>query len=720
MWGERNAPIFDLDVPLVNDEEKKRYAVMYVPIDVADQWNYLPEKAAPGTFEDFRKAVFTLYPGASTDRQFEYSDLLAVIQEWQQKGISSLTQWGEYYRAFTLRASFLKGKNILSELEQRRLFMQGITGLLKQAIERRLEIKQPDHNSSVPYEMKDIFEAAHHILAGVGNPPSSSNAPTFSNPSTGIAPAAPAGSVVVKTEDLSSLFEGFKDMMQAMSAQVRGGPRSNPVGPMAGNMPFVCHYCGIQGHGIQGCPAVAEDMANGKCKKDVFGKVVLPSGAQVSRNYPGNTMRERFHAWHKANSGQTASNMYAANSYVSDSTEQMVFQISRDPEASAYAFSAQQRCEALERELLSLRKAQKQFDGVHMPPRPAMAPRPIPVTASGPAPAPAPAKPVVPPPMAQPREQDDDDDDDPISRNLAPRIGSDPQLGGPIHPFAKAKDATFASLPPTRNAANYDPVYKSIAPVQSDKRGEDVFNRALLTPYITLSHAELLSLSPEIRSRMRGIFEEVEDEDAPQQAQDSTDVFEQIRAPPIEDSWEDGQPLPRGVYRVPDPVEAYFKEMRAQNRVPQELVVAKESHALRAITALVDNREEIEAIIDPGSQIISMSEAVCHALGLSYDPSIILNMQSANGVVDPSLGLARNVPFQVGELTFYLQVHVIRQAAYDILLGRPFDVLTESLVKNFRNETQTLTITCPNTKEQVTVPTHARGKPKYRMNRSGF
>ncbi|PSR75187.1 hypothetical protein PHLCEN_2v9265 [Hermanssonia centrifuga] len=95
-------------------------------------------------------------------------------------------------------------------------------------------------------------------------------------------------------------------------------------------------------------------------------------------------------------------------------------------------------------------------------------------------------------------------------------------------------------------------------------------------------------------------------------------------------------------------------------------------------------------------------------------------MQSANGVVDPSLGLARNVPFQVGELTFYLQVHVIRQAAYDILLGRPFDVLTESLVKNFRNETQTLTITCPNTKEQVTVPTHARGKPKYRMNRSGF
>ncbi|THG93373.1 hypothetical protein EW026_g7845 [Hermanssonia centrifuga] len=208
MRGERNAPIFDPDVPrtlsryfddlielftrcaVVNDKEKKRYVMIDVLIDVADQWNYLREKAAPGTFEDFRKAVFTLYPGASTDRQFKYSDLLAVIQEWQQKGISSLTQWGEYYQAFTLWASFLKGKNILSKLKQRRLSMQSITGLLKQAIERRLEIKQPDHNSSVPYEMKDI-KAVHHILAGIGNPPSSSNAPTFSNPSTSIAPAAP-------------------------------------------------------------------------------------------------------------------------------------------------------------------------------------------------------------------------------------------------------------------------------------------------------------------------------------------------------------------------------------------------------------------------------------------------------------------------------------------------------------------------------------------------
>jgi hypothetical protein len=144
-------------------------------------------------------------------------------------------------------------------------------------------------------------------------------------------------------------------------------------------------------------------------------------------------------------------------------------------------------------------------------------------------------------------------------------------------------------------------------------------------------------------------------------------------------------------------------------------MVAKESYALRSVEAVVDNKECVECVIDPGSQIVSMSEAVCHTLGLAYDPTIILNMQSANGEVDPSLGLARNVPFQIGELTLYLQIHVIWQAAYDVLLGQPFDILTASVIRNFRNEDQTLTLHCPNSGFMTTIPTFARGKPRFKM-----
>jgi hypothetical protein len=89
-------------------------------------------------------------------------------------------------------------------------------------------------------------------------------------------------------------------------------------------------------------------------------------------------------------------------------------------------------------------------------------------------------------------------------------------------------------------------------------------------------------------------------------------------------------------------------------------------------------------------------------------------MQSANGSISPSLGLARNVPFLIGDITLYLQVHVVRNPAYDILLGRPFGVLTQSVIHNFSDENQTITICDPNTGKVVTVPTLPRGPPRSR------
>ena len=157
-------------------------------------------------------------------------------------------------------------------------------------------------------------------------------------------------------------------------------------------------------------------------------------------------------------------------------------------------------------------------------------------------------------------------------------------------------------------------------------------------------------------------------------------------------------------YVIPDHYETYLRTLKpGQERL--ELTVAKESHSLRTLMMEIDGRIEVESIIDPGCQIIALSEAICHNLGLSYDPTVQLNMQSANGEVDRSLGLARNVPCRIGPITLFLQMHVIREAAYDVLLGRPFDVLTESVVRNYEDENQTITIRDPNSGKIVTIPT---------------
>jgi hypothetical protein len=131
----------------------------------------------------------------------------------------------------------------------------------------------------------------------------------------------------------------------------------------------------------------------------------------------------------------------------------------------------------------------------------------------------------------------------------------------------------------------------------------------------------------------------------------------------------------------------------------------------------INHLDTIESVVDPGSEIIAMSEEICLDLGLPYDPSIRMNLTSANGEVDRSLGLARNVPCHIGDITLFLQIHIVRKPAYDILLGRPFDVLTESTVQNFRDENQTITIRDPNSHRRVTIPTVPRGKPRHDPNR---
>jgi hypothetical protein len=90
-----------------------------------------------------------------------------------------------------------------------------------------------------------------------------------------------------------------------------------------------------------------------------------------------------------------------------------------------------------------------------------------------------------------------------------------------------------------------------------------------------------------------------------------------------------------------DPIKQYYQTLSSgEDPDSSRLVVAKESCSLRSIVPVVDNHLKVKCILDNGCQIIAMSEEVCHEQAVPYDPTIILNMQSANGTIDPSLGLA--------------------------------------------------------------------------------
>ena len=222
-------------------------------------------------------------------------------------------------------------------------------------------------------------------------------------------------------------------------------------------------------------------------------------------------------------------------------------------------------------------------------------------------------------------------------------------------------------------------------------------------PFVTLSPAEFLLLSLEYCQKMRDSVTmkhvvPTSDKEAPTVA---THLQEEVVLPFINAGiTSTTKPASKGSIPaaaaawgliVLDIHEMYINSLEPGGK-PQELMVVKESHSLRSVMIVINNQEIVKAVVNPGSQIIAMSNSICHELEISYDPTIQLNMQSANGTIDKSLGLARNIPCHFGNITLYLQIHVICNPAYDILLGRPFEVLTQSIIKNFKNKDQIITI----------------------------
>lgn len=170
-----------------------------------------------------------------------------------------------------------------------------------------------------------------------------------------------------------------------------------------------------------------------------------------------------------------------------------------------------------------------------------------------------------------------------------------------------------------------------------------------------------------------------------------------------------GHELAEGSIIIGDPVLQYFESLGpTEPAMDIKLATAPLSGKLRCLFPFIKGIR-VEAISDCGSQIVSMSLATALRLGLDWDTRMTILMQVANEQVQKTLGLARNVPFRFGTVTLYLQVHILKAAPYDVLLGRPFEMLAETVVVNKRNGDVSVTLTDPYTGTQSTMPTYPRG-----------
>lgn len=166
--------------------------------------------------------------------------------------------------------------------------------------------------------------------------------------------------------------------------------------------------------------------------------------------------------------------------------------------------------------------------------------------------------------------------------------------------------------------------------------------------------------------------------------------------------------VPRGGIICPDPVDVYLTS-NTGNLVKGN-IVANSSERIRVFYPRINENGREESIFDDGSQVCSVSEKTAQKLGINWDPDLRIGLQSSNRSTAETLGLARNVPVDCGNgVHVYVQFHVVKDAAYKVLLGRPFLSATSAQASNQIDGTHTITLTDPNTLKRVTVTSFERG-----------
>ena len=183
------------------------------------------------------------------------------------------------------------------------------------------------------------------------------------------------------------------------------------------------------------------------------------------------------------------------------------------------------------------------------------------------------------------------------------------------------------------------------APIESHVEMKSLANRALEAP-ITLTAGELLAASPDVRRHLKDLVA------SKQVAVNMVDEPDYDIAGCFEAQPESPKPIDFSRYESP---------MTAHASLP-----------LRVIYPSFAPGVEPESILDSGAQVVMMRRDIWEKLNYPLVANKAMRMESANSSRYQTMGMIENVPVTLGSVTVHLQIQVVNEAPFEVLLGQPF------------------------------------------------
>lgn len=123
-----------------------------------------------------------------------------------------------------------------------------------------------------------------------------------------------------------------------------------------------------------------------------------------------------------------------------------------------------------------------------------------------------------------------------------------------------------------------------------------------------------------------------------------------------------------------------------------------------------------ECILDGGAQVVIMRKDIWERLRTPISQTHAMPMESANATTTMTLGLVENFPVQLGPVTIYLQIQVVDEAPFEVLLGRPFFDITSCSEVSTAGGKHVIHIKDPKTGAPYVFSTEPRIRKTLRTN----
>jgi len=686
------------------DPAKTDRVIEFVKMRVAQFWSNLPEfKVVNKNWNAFMAAVLKLYPEVDDQHRYTLKDLKKLIRKQSDASIKTVTDLAEFHRIFLEISTWLVDKQLIGEHERNRTYREAFRPRLRRKIGDRLQILNPLQDPSTPYTVTQCYDAALYVLrqGGKAKPSkrtrdplsdsdsddedegtrsdSSSDDETLTHnraavPTTTLSPA-PQVQIKQEPDSITPSFERFMQQIlqhqqnqtnaltAAITSAISGTTKvaSIPTSPPpAIPTTSATRYSGCSFCGLDG------HFIQQCPKVDEYVKL-----GKAARDANGKVVTANGRFIPRGIPGQTLKERL--DQWLSQNTVKTIpastniaetlfvegeFTLPNFGNNGDDEDELIHRLEVFTAELQKDRQAKKRGKTANDVPGPAVQPKNI--------------IRIPPRPKQVPQQPPTT-----IPQTILPPVITPTPPTPPAPP----------TMPPTK-PDDPKPRYKLQSPADDVALSEDTMRMVLdgkLGEEFTLKH--LLAVSPPMR----------------------TSLGNRIKSHRVEVTHQDTNVLGNEVFHVDD---------RRYNT--EGLIVGHSSVPLREIPVLVNNTIWERALLDEGSTICIIRKDLWQELGLHANPSLIMDMESANAQSSMTLGEIQDVALTFGTITVYIQFQIMMRAPFRLLIGRPFFSLTKSTYDNIENHGTILTIRDPNDhSKSLAIPTMARTPARKEID-AGF